>query len=33
MVIKKEINGTTFTSQSTDYYETQVVRVGYVYKF
>lgn len=31
--IKKEIKGTTFTLQSTDYYETQVVRVGYNYKF
>jgi len=29
MQIKKEIKGTAFTLQSTDYYETQVIRVGY----
>ena len=33
MQIKKEITGTTFTLLSTDYYETQVVRLGYSYKF
>ncbi len=33
MIIKKEINGTTFTLKSTDYYETQVIRLGYTYKF
>ena len=33
MQIKKEITGTTFTLMSTDYYETQVVRLGYTYKF
>ena len=31
--VKKEINGATFTLYSTDFYETQVVRVGYSYKF
>ncbi len=31
--IRKEINGTTFTFISTDYYETQVYRIGYSYKF
>lgn len=31
--IKKEINGNGFKLVSTDYYETQVVRVGYSYKF
>lgn len=31
--IKKEINGDSFTLSSTDYYETQVFRVGYQYKF
>lgn len=31
--IKKEISGSTFKLLSTDYYETQVVRVGYSYKF
>ena len=33
MQIIKEIQGTTFRLQSTDYYETQVLRVGYNYKF
>jgi outer membrane receptor protein involved in Fe transport len=33
MQIEKKIKGTTFTLYSTDYYETQVVRVGYNYKF
>jgi outer membrane receptor protein involved in Fe transport len=31
--IKKEIQGTDFHFISTDYFETQVVRVGYSYKF
>lgn len=31
--IRKEIKGTTFTFISTDYYETQVYRLGYSYKF
>ena len=31
--IKKEINGNGFKLLSTDYYETQVVRLGYTYKF
>jgi hypothetical protein len=33
LVIKKEILGKGFRSTRTDYYETQVVRVGYNYKF
>lgn len=33
MQITKVIQGTTFTLYSTDYYETQVVRIGYSYKF
>ena len=33
MRIKKEITGTDFKYESTDYYETQVFRVGYSYKF
>lgn len=33
LVIKKEINGTNFSYTSHDYYETQVVRFGYNYKF
>lgn len=33
MQIKKTIQGTNFILQSTDYYETQVVRVGYYQKF
>jgi outer membrane receptor protein involved in Fe transport len=31
--IKKEINGNGFKLYSTDYYETQVFRLGYSYKF
>lgn len=31
--IKKEINGNGFKLTSTDYYETQVFRLGYSYKF
>jgi outer membrane receptor protein involved in Fe transport len=33
MKVKKEIQGDGFTYISTDYYETQVVRLGYTYKF
>lgn len=33
MVMKKKIQGMGFTYTSNDYYETQVVRVGYSYKF
>jgi outer membrane receptor protein involved in Fe transport len=33
LIIKKEIQGQGFNYTSTDYYETQVVRVGYNYKF
>lgn len=33
MVIKKEIQGMDFQYTSRDYYETQVVRLGYSYKF
>lgn len=33
MVIKKRINGMNFNYTSNDYYETQVIRVGYSYKF
>ncbi len=33
MVIKKEINGQGFNYTSNDYYETQVIRLGYTYKF
>lgn len=33
LVIKKEINGTNFSYRSHDYYETQVIRFGYNYKF
>jgi outer membrane receptor protein involved in Fe transport len=33
MVIRKEINGNNFTFTSSDYYETQVIRLGYSYKF
>jgi outer membrane receptor protein involved in Fe transport len=33
MVIKKDIQGKDFKYTSRDYYETQVVRVGYSYKF
>jgi hypothetical protein len=31
--LKKEINGNGFRYISTDYYETQVFRIGYAYKF
>lgn len=33
MVIKKEIQGKDFKYYSNDYYETQVIRLGYSYKF
>jgi len=33
LVIQKEIQGTDFSYNSKDYYETQVVRFGYSYKF
>lgn len=33
MVIKREIQGNGFQYTSDDYFETQVVRVGYAYKF
>ncbi|MCY7328049.1 MAG: outer membrane beta-barrel family protein, partial [Saprospiraceae bacterium] len=33
MQIHRTIRGTNFTLESTDYYETQVVRLGYNYKF
>ncbi|GAO42625.1 putative TonB-dependent receptor [Flavihumibacter petaseus NBRC 106054] len=33
MVIRKEIRGTGFRYTSDDYYETQVVRAGYTFKF
>lgn len=33
LVIKKEVNGETFNYTSEDYYETQVIRVGYKYRF
>lgn len=33
MVIKKKITGNNFTYTSADYYETQVLRIGYSYKF
>lgn len=33
MVIKKEINGQGFNYTSNDYYETQVIRLGYTFKF
>jgi outer membrane receptor protein involved in Fe transport len=33
LIIKKNIQGNNFTYQSTDYYETQVFRLGYSYKF
>ncbi len=33
MIIKKEINGQGFNYTSNDYYETQVIRFGYSYKF
>lgn len=31
--IKRRVQGESFTYVSTDYYETQVVRIGYTYKF
>lgn len=33
MIIRKEINGQGFNYTSNDYYETQVIRFGYSYKF
>ncbi len=33
MVIRKEINGNNFSLVSSDFYETQVIRLGYNYKF
>lgn len=33
MVIKKQIQGKDFHYTTTDYYETQVIRLGYSYKF
>lgn len=33
MVVRKRIQGTDFHYVSSDYYETQVVRLGYSYKF
>lgn len=33
LVIKKEIQGQDFSYTSNDYYETQVIRLGYNYKF
>lgn len=33
MVIRKEIDGKTFSYTSSDYYETQVIRLGYNFKF
>lgn len=33
LVIKKEIRGTDFGYTSEDYFETQVIRIGYSYKF
>ena len=33
LVLKKEIQGTDFSYTSNDYYETQVIRLGYTYKF
>ena len=33
MIIKNEINGQGFKYTSNDYYETQVIRLGYSYKF
>ena len=33
MIIRKEILGDGFRYVSSDYYETQVIRVGYSYKF
>lgn len=33
MIVKKKITGNNFTYNSADYYETQVIRFGYSYKF
>ena len=33
MVVKRQIQGKDFKYTSTDYYETQVIRLGYSYKF
>ncbi|WP_299064645.1 TonB-dependent receptor [uncultured Polaribacter sp.] len=33
MVLKREIEGNEFSYTANDYYETQVVRIGYSYKF
>lgn len=33
LVMRYEIEGSTFKLRSDDYYETQVVRVGYMYRF
>ena len=33
MRIKKEIIAENFNYKSADYYETQVIRIGYLYKF
>ena len=33
MLIKKQIQGNGFNYTSSDYYETQVIRIGYTYKF
>jgi len=33
MVIRKEIYGNNFNMKSADYYETQVIRLTYNYKF
>ncbi len=33
MIIKKQIQGRDFNYTTTDYYETQVIRIGYTYKF
>ncbi|NND06412.1 MAG: TonB-dependent receptor [Saprospiraceae bacterium] len=33
MVVKKKIKGNGFSYTSSDYYETQVIRLGYSYKF
>ena len=33
MIIRREVNGDGFRYVSSDYYETQVIRLGYNYKF
>lgn len=33
MLVKRDVRGDGFTYTSTDYYETQVIRAGYSYKF